>query len=367
MNNRLENFKAGFIRENPIFGLYLGLCSTLAISTTLNNAIGMGVAVTAVLIMSNVIISMIRKITPDEIRIPVYIVVIAALVKSVQLLIQAYAQDLYSALGIFLPLIVVNCIILGRAEAFASKNSVVDSALDGLGMGLGYTAGLFVMAVIRQILSTGGLSFANPMNPAFIIFEAQFFPAEYAISLFKEPVGAFLTFACLAGALTCFKNTENKKPWKIGALAVVVVLVAGVALTGNFMINTAAVVEEPSNEVVNNAEGNLNADSSTVTGLNAEIVSTEEVDGATVYYVNADGFQGTNEFKVTVKNGAVEAVEIIAVNDTPGIGTQIEDADFLAQFNGADSTDFSIDAKSGATISSSSAYKAVLSVLEDLD
>lgn len=122
--NRKENFTAGFIRENPVFGLYLGCCSTLAITTSLNNAIGMGVSVIIVLILSNVIISLMRKIIPDEIRIPVYIVVIAALVKSIELLVKAYAPSIDSALGLFLPLIVVNCIILGRAEAFASKNGV---------------------------------------------------------------------------------------------------------------------------------------------------------------------------------------------------------------------------------------------------
>ena len=140
--NRKENFTAGFIRENPVFSLYLGLCSTLAITTTLNNAIGMGVAVIVVLIMSNVIISLIRNITPSEIRIPVYIVIIATLVKIIPMLIKAYAPSLDSALGVFIPLIVVNCIILGRAEAFASKNGVFDSALDGLGMGLGYTVSM---------------------------------------------------------------------------------------------------------------------------------------------------------------------------------------------------------------------------------
>ena len=127
--NRKENFTAGFIRENPVFSLYLGLCSTLAITTTLNNAIGMGVAVIAVLIMSNVIISLIRNITPSEIRIPVYIVIIATLVKVIQMLIKAYAPSLDTALGVFIPLIVVNCIILGRAEAFASKNKVLDLSL----------------------------------------------------------------------------------------------------------------------------------------------------------------------------------------------------------------------------------------------
>ena len=150
--NRKENFTAGFIRENPVFSLYLGLCSTLAITTTLNNAIGMGVAVIVVLIMSNVIISLIRNITPSEIRIPVYIVIIATLVKIIQMLIKAYAPSLDSALGVFIPLIVVNCIILGRAEAFASKNGVFDSALDGLGMGLGYTVSIILMLTIRSML-----------------------------------------------------------------------------------------------------------------------------------------------------------------------------------------------------------------------
>lgn len=173
--NRKENFTAGFIRENPVFSLYLGLCSTLAITTTLNNAIGMGVAVIVVLIMSNVIISLIRNITPSEIRIPVYIVIIATLVKIIQMLIKAYAPSLDSALGVFIPLIVVNCIILGRAEAFASKNGVFDSALDGLGMGLGYTVSIILMSAIRQIIATGILSFDNPFDAAQNIFQSVLF------------------------------------------------------------------------------------------------------------------------------------------------------------------------------------------------
>ena len=177
--NRKENFTAGFIRENPVFSLYLGLCSTLAITTTLNNAIGMGVAVIAVLIMSNVIISLIRNITPSEIRIPVYIVIIATLVKVIQMLIKAYAPSIDTALGVFIPLIVVNCIILGRAEAFASKNKVLDSALDGLGMGLGYTVSIIIMSAIRQILATGVISFDNPFNAAQNIFTLRIIPVSY--------------------------------------------------------------------------------------------------------------------------------------------------------------------------------------------
>ena len=213
--NRKENFTAGFIRENPVFSLYLGLCSTLAITTTLNNAIGMGVAVILVLIMSNVIISLIRNITPSEIRIPVYIVIIATLVKVIQMLIKAYASSLDSALGVFIPLIVVNCIILGRAEAFASKNKPLDSALDGLGMGLGYTASIIVMSAIRQIIATGILSFDNPFDVTQNIFSIRIIPEEFTISMFSQPFGAFCTFACLAAGLAAYKAHKENKAKKL--------------------------------------------------------------------------------------------------------------------------------------------------------
>ena len=209
--NLKENFTAGFLRENPVFSLYLGLCSTLAITTTLNNAIGMGVAVIAVLVMSNVIISLMRNITPSEIRIPVYIVIIASLVKVIQMLIKAYAPSLDTALGVFIPLIVVNCIILGRAEAFASKNKVLDSALDGLGMGLGYTVSIVIMSGIRQLLATGALSFDNPFNAAQNIFTLKIIPDDFTISMFSQPVGAFCTFACLAAGLAAYKSYQTKK------------------------------------------------------------------------------------------------------------------------------------------------------------
>lgn len=209
--NRMQNFKNGLIKDNPVFGLYLGLCSTLAITTSLNNAIGMGVAVIAVLILSNMIISAIRKLVPDDIRIPVYIVIIATLVKIIQMLIQAYAPALNSSLGVFIPLIVVNCIILGRAEAFASKNGVLDSALDGLGMGLGYLLAVLAMSLIRQILSTGVLSMTNPFNEAQVLFSLRLIPDNYTISMFSAPLGAFMTFAFLAAALTAYKNNIHKK------------------------------------------------------------------------------------------------------------------------------------------------------------
>ena len=204
--NRFENFKAGLIKDNPVFSLFLGICSTLAITTTVNNAIGMGVSVIIVLIMSNVIISCVRKITPDEIRIPVYIVIIATLVKIIQMLIQAYAPSLNTSLGVFIPLIVVNCIILGRAEAFASKNGVLDSALDGLGMGLGYTLAVLAMSFIRELISTGGIKVVNPFNEAQVWLNLHIIPEDFTVSIFGSSVGAFITFAVLAASVGAFKH-----------------------------------------------------------------------------------------------------------------------------------------------------------------
>lgn len=209
--NRFENFKAGLIKDNPVFSLFLGICSTLAITTTVNNAIGMGVSVIIVLIMSNVIISCVRKITPDEIRIPVYIVIIATLVKIIQMLIQAYAPSLNTSLGVFIPLIVVNCIILGRAEAFASKNGILDSALDGLGMGLGYTLAVLAMSFIRELISTGGIKVVNPFNEAQVWLNLHIIPENFTISIFGSSVGAFITFAVLAAAVVAYKQHVTAK------------------------------------------------------------------------------------------------------------------------------------------------------------
>ena len=209
--NRFENFKAGLIKDNPVFSLFLGICSTLAITTTVNNAIGMGVSVIIVLIMSNVIISCVRKITPDEIRIPVYIVIIATLVKIIQMLIQAYAPSLNTSLGVFIPLIVVNCIILGRAEAFASKNGILDSALDGLGMGLGYTLAVLSMSFIRELISTGGIKVVNPFNEAQVWLNLHIIPENFTISILGSSVGAFITFAVLAAAVGAYKQHVTAK------------------------------------------------------------------------------------------------------------------------------------------------------------
>ncbi len=212
--NRKQNFLSGFVKENPVFSLYLGICSTLAISTTIDNAIGMGMCVTIVLIFSNMIISAIRKITPNEIRIPVYIVVIATLVKSVELLLHAYMSTLYENLGVFISLIVVNCIILGRAEAFASKNGVLDSALDGLGMGLGYTFSLLLISTVRQILATMSLSLSNPLTTQTIFSISFDFLKDFQIPLFGTSAGAFLTFACFAALFSVLKNRSNAKATK---------------------------------------------------------------------------------------------------------------------------------------------------------
>ncbi len=152
-----KEFTKGLLKENPVLRLVLGTCPTLATSTSMINAIGMGIAATIVLICSNIAISALRKIIPDKVRIPAYIVIIASFVTMVQMLVKAFVPALDSALGVFLPLIVVNCIILGRAEAFANKNTVIASAVDGLGMGIGFTAALFCMATIREFLGNGTL------------------------------------------------------------------------------------------------------------------------------------------------------------------------------------------------------------------
>ncbi len=153
--NFMKELTKGLIKENPIFVIVLGMCPTLAVSTSVSNALGMGLAATFVLICSNMFISLIKNVTPDKIRIPVYVVVIAAFVTIVDMAMAAYVPALHKSLGIFIPLIVVNCIILGRAEAFANKNNMINSIADGIGMGLGFTLSLTVVATIREILGNG--------------------------------------------------------------------------------------------------------------------------------------------------------------------------------------------------------------------
>lgn len=189
-------FYNGLIKENPIFVQLIGMCSVLAVTTSAINGLGMGLAATVVLIGSNVVISLLRKVIPDKIRIPAFIVVIATFVTIVEMFMKAYTQELYNALGIFIPLIVVNCMILARAEAFASKNNVLESAVDGLGMGIGYTVALLVLAVLREILGSGS------------IFDRQLFGPSFEPALiFIMPPGAFI----LLGILIAVFNSIRKK------------------------------------------------------------------------------------------------------------------------------------------------------------
>ncbi|MDR0445871.1 MAG: electron transport complex subunit E [Oscillospiraceae bacterium] len=184
--SKLSNLTRGIIRENPVLVLVLGTCPTLAVSTQASNAVGMGLAATFVLVCSNIVISALRNIIPDKVRIPCYIVLIAGFVTVVQMVLEAYAYSLFKALGIYLPLIVVNCIILGRAEMFANKNRVIDSALDGLGMGIGFTLTLLVMASIREILG-GGTWFGMPIP----------WLRDNGISVLTMAPGGFIVFGCL--------------------------------------------------------------------------------------------------------------------------------------------------------------------------
>lgn len=184
--SKLSILTNGIIKENPVLVLVLGTCPTLATTTSVSTAIGMGIAAAIVLICSNILISLLRKIIPDSVRIPCYIVVIAGFVSVVQMLVQAYFQDLYDALGVYLPLIVVNCIILGRAEMFASKHSVGESALDGIGMGIGFTVTLVVMATLREVVGAG--TFAGIPVPFF---------STYNIPILTQTPGGFFIFGCL--------------------------------------------------------------------------------------------------------------------------------------------------------------------------
>ncbi len=207
--NFKKQLREGLLTKNPVLAQLLGMCSTLAITTSLFNGLGMGIAVTIILICSNVLISALRKIIPNQIRIAAYIVIIAGFVTIVDLLLQAYIPTLAESLGVFIPLIVVNCVILGRAEAFASKNTVAASAVDGLCQGIGYTVALVVMCVIRELLGSG--TFGGGIlgeNGAGI----QIFPADYAALQMIMPVGGFLTLGfVVAGFQWLLRKVENKK------------------------------------------------------------------------------------------------------------------------------------------------------------
>ena len=185
MSKYLERIWNGIIKENPTFVIMLGMCPTLATTTSASNGFGMGLATTAVLVFSNLVISALRNIIPDKVRIPAYIVVIASLVTIVQLLMQAYVQGLYNTLGIYIPLIVVNCIIMGRAEAYAAKHSPLLSMFDGIGMGLGFTLALTIIGFCRELIGAGS------------VFGYAIIPADFHVSIFVMAPGAFFVLAVL--------------------------------------------------------------------------------------------------------------------------------------------------------------------------
>lgn len=189
--NKLKIITDGILRNNPTFVLVLGMCPTLGTTTSAINGLGMGVATMAVLIMSNMVISMIKNFIPDKVRIPAFIVVIASFVTIIEMLMQAYVPSLYASLGVFIPLIVVNCIILGRAEAFASKHGVFDSLLDGVGIGLGFTIALTIIGAVRELLGSGavfGYSFgvADYMPLVFVLAPGAFLVLGYLMVLFNK-------------------------------------------------------------------------------------------------------------------------------------------------------------------------------------
>ena len=204
--NFKKQFKEGLLTNNPVVGQLLGMCSTMAITTTLFNGIGMGLSVTIILICSNIAISLLRRVIPDKIRIAAYVVVIAGFVTMVDLLLQAYVPALSDSLGVFIPLIVVNCIILGRAEAFASKNGVLASAVDGLTQGIGYTVALVLMCVVRELLGSG--TFGKGVLGADGI---RILPEQYPAMLLVMPVGGFLTLGCLIAFTQWFNRRLAQK------------------------------------------------------------------------------------------------------------------------------------------------------------
>ena len=208
MNNCTERLYNGLVKENPTFVLMLGMCPTLAVTTSAINGVGMGLSTTVVLVLSNMLISMLRKIIPDSVRMPAFIVVVASFVTIVQFLLEGFVPSLYSALGLYIPLIVVNCIILGRAESYASKNPVLPSLFDGLGMGLGFTFGLTCIGIVRELIGAGA------------IFGVQILPlADSAtgtvgytpVTIFILAPGAFLVLAGLVALQNKIKNKAAKK------------------------------------------------------------------------------------------------------------------------------------------------------------
>lgn len=201
-----KQLKEGLLTQNPVLVQLLGMCSTLAITTTFSSGIGMGISVTIILTLSNIIISLLRKFIPDKIRIAAYIVVIATFVSMVDLLLQAYLSDIAESLGVFLPLIVVNCIILARAESFASKHGVIASAWDGICQGLGYTLVLLVMSIIREFLGSGTFG-AGVLNGG---AGYRIFAESYGAQMMVQPVGGFLTLGVLIALMQWARSKAGK-------------------------------------------------------------------------------------------------------------------------------------------------------------
>jgi electron transport complex protein RnfE len=220
MNKIVERLQNGIIKENPTFVLMLGMCPTLAVTTSAINGLGMGLSTTVVLVMSNMLISMLRNIIPDRVRVPAFIVIVASFVTIIQFLVQGFIPSLYSALGIYIPLIVVNCIILGRAESYASKNPVVPSIFDGLGMGLGFTLGLTLIGIVREILGAGQI-FGFQILP--LADSATGKMGYTPITIFVLAPGAFFVLAMLVAIMNVIRANAEKKgkplPAATGCLA----------------------------------------------------------------------------------------------------------------------------------------------------
>lgn len=208
-NSKLKIVSNGIFDQNPTFKLVLGMCPTLAITTSAFNGFGMGIAATLVLICSNALVSLLRKVIPDKVRIPAYVLIIATLVTLLEMVLKKFVPTLYSALGIYLPLIVVNCIILARAEAFASSNKVGDSILDGLGMGLGFTLALTLIGFIRELLGNGTI-FAGTLGS--LSFGLSLRAAQkYSLKFFVLPAGGFMTLGLLMAAVNAITDSKAKK------------------------------------------------------------------------------------------------------------------------------------------------------------
>lgn len=212
MNKCTERVYNGLIKENPTFVLMLGMCPTLAVTTSAINGLGMGLSTTVVLVLSNMLISMLRKVIPDSVTMPAFIVVVASFVTIVQFLLEGFVPSLYDSLGLYIPLIVVNCIILGRAESYASKNPVLPSIFDGIGMGLGFTFGLTCIAIVREFIGTGAI-FGVQILP---LADAAAGKGGYVpVTIFILPAGAFLVLAFLVAGMNKLKKRAAQKGKKI--------------------------------------------------------------------------------------------------------------------------------------------------------